>query len=84
MQILYHDDDNQVELKSSVDQYNGFFSAEVGGVNLPIEFDYINFINCDEVNSSASIIDISDEVGYRMADGHYVVAKEFLPAEDFE
>ena len=82
IEIGIHEDDNQVELKSSVDQYKGFFSAEVGGVKRPIEYDNINFINCDEVNSSASIIDVSDEAGYRKPAGHYVEAKKILGGED--
>lgn len=82
LEIGMHDDDNQVELKSSVDQYGGFFSAEVGGVKRPIEYDNINYINCDEVNSSASVIDVSDKAGYHKPEGHYVEAKSIISGED--
>ena len=80
--IGIYEDDNQVTVKSSVDQFNGMFSAEVGGVRRPIEYDNVNYVGCGEVNSTSSIIDIDDTSGFVKPDGHYVEANQIVTGSD--
>ena len=81
MEVLYHDDDNQLERKSSVTQFDGFLSVDNGERSIPLEYDEINYISCDKVDSSPAIINI-DADNFIYPDGHIVVAKEKLVGED--
>lgn len=81
MEILYHDDDNQVELGSSVTQFNKFLSVDNGERSIPLEYDEINYISCDKVDSSPAIINI-DADNFIYPDGHVVTAKTKLQGDD--
>lgn len=82
MKILYHEDDTQVEFGSSVEQFNDYFAASVGGVNVPIEFDQIDYIDCGKVVSHPVIVDIDSPVGYLYPNGHLVEAKKKIIGDD--
>lgn len=76
MEVLYHDDQAGAFNKSSVDKYDGFLAVELGGVKVPVEFDYINYIDCGEVNSDSVIVNVSNNSGYTdYQDGHFVSSK---------
>lgn len=79
--FLFHDDDEQVELKSSVDQFNGWLATDKGGVEVPIESDRINYINCESINSDEIVISADDAGKFIYPEGHYVAAKEKVDGE---
>lgn len=92
MEILFHDDNPMVHEHSSVDQFKNSLSAYRGGAWYPIEFDQIDYIDCDHVVSHPIIID-DDEIGFYFPDAfcgalrvgqHYYLADEILPADDIE
>ena len=83
MEVLYHDDDDQVGYTSSVNQFNHYLSVDNGARYVPIEFDQINFINCGKVDSSPVILDIGSS-GFLYPDGHLVQAETILQGEDGE
>lgn len=64
MEILHHSDNRKIKALSSIDQYRDFISANVGGAYLPIEFDYIDYIDCNKVVSHPIIVDCGDGIGY--------------------
>lgn len=73
MKFLTADEDNQAKWNSSIMQYKDreFFAALVGGVALPIVSDYIDFIDCDHVESHLVSMTIGDDIGYDFPVGHY-------------
>lgn len=81
MEVLYHDDDDQVEYASSVNQFSRYLSVDNGARHVPIEFDQINFIDCGKVDSSPVILDISSS-GFLYPDGHLVYAKDIISGDD--
>lgn len=81
MEVLYHEDDDQVEYSSSVNQFSQFLSIDNGERYVPLEFDQINFIDCGKVDSNPVIIDLGSS-GFIYPEGHLVKAKEVINGED--
>lgn len=73
MKFLSADENNQAEWKSSIYQYKDreFLTGEVGGVTLPIVFDYIDYIDCDHIESHPVTLTLGDDIGYDFPVGHY-------------
>ena len=73
MKFLSADENNQAEWKSSAYQYKDreFLTGEVGGVTLPIVFDYIDYIDCDHIESHPVTLTLGDDIGYDFPVGHY-------------
>lgn len=69
MEILYHSDDPKVKAHSSIDQYSKFIATYERGGWTPIEFEYIDYINCDKVVSHPIIIEFDDKIGYNFPIG---------------
>lgn len=76
MQVLYHEDESTIEVNSSVEQFNDYFTVSVGGVRVPVEFDQIDYIDCGKVVSHPVIVDIDDQYGFLYPNGHRVISKE--------
>lgn len=64
MEILFHDDDIKVHAHSSIDQFSKFIATYERGGWTPIEFDQIDYIDCDKVVSHPIIIEFDDQLGY--------------------
>lgn len=62
--ILYHDDDRKIHAHSSIDQFSKFIATYERGGWTPIEFDYLDYIDCDKVVSHPIIIEFDDKLGY--------------------
>lgn len=77
MEVLYHEDDDQVEIASSATQFSHYLSVDDGGRSMLLEFDQINYIDCGKVNSSPAVIDI-DSIGFLYPDGHLVKTKDTI------
>lgn len=73
MKFLTADENNQAEWHSSIAQYREqpFLTGEVGGVALPIVSDYIDYIDCDHIESHLVSMATSDDIGYEFPVGHY-------------
>ena len=64
MEVLFHDDDRKVYAHSSIDQFSKFIATYERGGWTPIEFDYLDYIDCDKVVSHPIIIEFDDKLGY--------------------
>lgn len=64
MEVLFHDDDRRIHEHSSIDQFSKFIATYERGGWTPIEFDYLDYIDCDKVVSHPVIIEFGDEIGY--------------------
>lgn len=64
LEVLYHDDDRKVHAHSSIDQFSKFIATYERGGWTPIEFDYLDYIDCDKVVSHPVIIEFDDQIGY--------------------
>lgn len=64
MEILFHDDDRKIHAHSSIDQFSKFIATYERGGWTPIEFDQIDYIDCDKVVSHPIIIEFDDRLGY--------------------
>lgn len=84
MQTLYHDDDDQVDVVSSVSQNTGMLSVDDGAKRRIITSDRINYIDCDEVNTDEVMVDIDNKGGFLYPYGHAVVAKKLISGEGGE
>jgi hypothetical protein len=84
MQILFHDDERKVNAHSSIDQFKDFFSVYTGGEWIPIEYDYIDYINCGKVVSHPVIVDTGDHIGYFYAVGECSTVEDEYPMFDYE
>lgn len=62
--ILFHDDDVKVHVHSSIDQFSKFIATYERGGWTPIEFDHLDYIDCDKVVSHPVIIEFDDDLGY--------------------
>ena len=62
--ILFHSDDRRVHAHSSIDQFSKFIATYERGGWTPIEFDCLDYIDCDKVVSHPVIIEFDDELGY--------------------
>lgn len=62
--ILFHSDDRRVHAHSSIDQFSKFIATYERGGWTPIEFDYLDYIDCDKVASHPVIVEFDDNLGY--------------------
>lgn len=62
--VLFHDDDRKVHAHSSIDQFSKFIATYERGGWTPIEFDYLDYVDCDHVASHPVIIEFDDRLGY--------------------
>lgn len=62
--VLFHDDDRKVHAHSSIDQFSKFIATYERGGWTPIEFDYLDYVDCDKVASHPVIIEFDDRLGY--------------------
>lgn len=73
---LYPDENPQVERKSSLGQYSGFFAVKCQGGWTPIVFDQLDGVNCQTVNSHPVALSFVDDIGYHYADAKCSYASE--------
>lgn len=64
MKMIPHSDTRDIDTLSSIDQYRGFLSVYERGGQTPIQFDFLDYIDCDKVVSHPVIIEFSDNIGY--------------------
>lgn len=69
MEIIKAEDDKHILTKSSIDQYRGFIATYERGGWTPIEFDQLDYIDCDKVVSHPVIIEFADTIGYNFPIG---------------
>ncbi len=92
MEILFSEDDSNVRVHSSIDQYKGFLSVYSRGGWTPIEFDqidYIECINCEGGNkyrvvSHPIIVAFDDPIGYNFPIGECEYTTDEYPLFDRE
>ena len=84
LEILPPDEVITVRRHSSIDQYKGFLSAMTKGGYTPIQFDSLDSITCERVNSHPIIISYGDDIGYHYADGECVYASDLYYKFDKE
>ena len=71
VEYLNDADENDIHRRSSVDQYGAFLSVKKGGVNVPLRFDSLDWINCDGVKTHPIIISDGTDLGYHFPVGYY-------------
>lgn len=73
MKITYLNDADQTDTRrhSSIDQYGSFLSVKKGGVNVPIRFDSLDWINCEGIKTHPIIISDGTDIGFNFPVGHY-------------
>lgn len=73
MKITYLNDADQTDTHrhSSIDQYGNFLSVKKGGVNVPIRFDSLDWINCEGIKTHPIIISDGTDIGFNFPVGHY-------------
>ncbi len=71
MEYLNDADENDIHRHSSVDQYGAFLSVKKGGVNIPLRFDSLDWINCEGVKTHPIIISDGTDLGFNFPVGHY-------------
>ena len=73
MKVEYLNDADETNLHrySSVDQYGSFLSVKKGGVNIPLRFDSLDWINCDGIKTHPVIISDGSDIGFNYPIGHY-------------
>lgn len=64
-------DEYDVKRRSSIDQYGAFLSVKKGGVNVPLRFDSLDWINCDGIKTHPVIISDGSDIGFNYPIGHY-------------
>lgn len=69
MKMIPHSDKREVEALSSIDQYRKFIATYERGGWAPIEFDYLDYIDCDKIVSHPVIIEFGDDIGYNFPIG---------------
>ena len=83
MAIAFHSDDDQVIVESSEAQFKNFLSVDNGAEKVPIEYDQINYIDCNQVDTSSAIVSTASD-GYIYPSGHLVRAKTNIDGEDMD
>ena len=87
MEILFSDEERRVRVHSSIDQYSKFIATYERGGWTPIEFDFIDYIECVgckggdkyRVVTHPVIIEFDDKIGYHFPIGECcVIADEYL------
>lgn len=71
MKMIPHSDTRDIEALSSIDQYKKFIATYERGGWAPIQFDYLDFIDCDHVESHPVIIEFGDKIGYNFPIDEY-------------
>lgn len=84
LEILPPDEKITVRRRSSIDQYKGFLNVVTKGGYTPIQFDSLDSITCERVNSYPIIISYGDDIGYHYADGECVYASDLYYKFDKE
>ena len=70
IETLRATDDNRLVVKFSNAQYKGTLAVKKGGAYLPISFDMVDYIDCDEVKTHRVFLAGEDNIGY-----HYKINK---------
>lgn len=84
MEILYHDDDRHINVHSSIDQYSKFIATYERGGWTPIQFDYLDYIDCDKVVSHPVIIEFDDKIGFHFPIGECSFVTDEYVMPDYE
>lgn len=71
IEYLNDADEYNVRRRSSVDQYGSFLSVKKGGVNIPLRFDSLDWINCDGIKTHPIIVSDGNDLGFNFPIGHY-------------
>lgn len=73
MTVDYLDEADEYDVRrhSSVNQYDAFLSVQKGGVNVPLRFDSLDWINCDGIKTHSVIISDGNDIGFNYPVGHY-------------
>ena len=71
IEYLNDADETDIHRHSSINQYGGFLSVKKGGVNIPLRFDSLDWINCDGVKTHPIIVSDGNDLGYHFPVGHY-------------
>lgn len=73
MKVNYLNDADQTDTHrhSSINQYGAFLSVKKGGVNIPLRFDSLDWINCEGIKTHPVIISDGNDIGYNFPVGHY-------------
>lgn len=71
LEYLNDADEYTVKRHSSIDQYKSFLSVKKGGVNVPLRFDKLDFINCDGMKTHQVIVSEGNDLGFNFPVGHY-------------
>ena len=82
MDILYAENEQRVKAYSSIDQYSKFIATYERGGWTPIEFDYIDYISCDNVVSHPVIVEFDDKIGYNFPIGECEYTEDLYPKFD--
>lgn len=68
MEMLYPDEERQINRHSSIDQFKDFLSVIERGGYTPIVFDQLDGINCEGIHSHPVVISFGDDIGYQYED----------------
>ena len=71
VEYLNDADETDIHRHSSIDQYDHFLSVEKGGVNIPLRFDNLDWINCEGIKTHPVIVSDGNDLGYHFPIGHY-------------
>ena len=83
MEILKHDEgDRPFKLKSPAMQYSGYYSVYENSKWVPIQFDYLDYIDCDKVVTHPIIIEFDDVIGYHFPIGECHITEDEYPLFD--
>lgn len=77
--ILYHEDDRKIHAHSSIDQFRNFLSVYERGGWTPIEFQEIDYIDCDKIVSHPIIVKFGFDIGYYFQDGECTLTSDEYP-----
>lgn len=71
IEYLNDADETDIHRHSSVDQYGAFLSVKKGGVNIPLRFDSLDWINCEGIKTHPIIVSDGTDLGFNFPVGHY-------------
>lgn len=64
-------DESDIHRHSSINQYGSFLAVKKGGVNVPLRFDKLDWINCEGIKTHPIIVSDGTDIGYHFPVGHY-------------
>lgn len=64
-------DEANIHRHSSANQYGNFLAVQKGGVNIPLRFDSLDWINCEGIKTHPVIVSDGNDIGYHFPVGHY-------------